>query len=177
MDLKKIGPGKNAPEEVNAIIEIPMNTPSPVKYEYDEENGLLVADRFLATPMLYPFNYGEIPGTLSEDGDPLDVVVVSDVPVIPGCMLTVKPIGVLVTEDEEGKDEKIIAVPGKKLNSIWSGLNSYTELPELTIARIKHFYEHYKDLEKGKWIKVSGYEDAASAKNFIKVAIERANKK
>jgi inorganic pyrophosphatase len=175
MNLSKIGPGKNAPDEVNAIIEIPMNTASPVKYEYDAEKGVLVADRFLATPMLYPFNYGFVPGTLSEDGDPLDIVVISDVPLIPGCMMKVKPIGVLVTEDEEGKDEKIIAVPGKKLNSIWSDLNSYTELPELTISRIKHFYEHYKDLEKGKWIKVSGYEDAESAKKFIKSALDRAS--
>lgn len=177
MNAEKIGPGKNAPEEVNVLVEIPMNTASPIKYEFDEEKDILVVDRFLATPMIYPFNYGSIPGTLSEDGDPLDVVVISEIPVVPGCLMPVKPIGVLITEDEEGKDEKIIAVPGKKMCSIYSNLSSYKELPELTIERVKHFYEHYKDLEKGKWIKVSGYEDADSAKNFIKAAMERAGKK
>jgi inorganic pyrophosphatase len=175
MNLEIIGPG-NIPNELNVIIEIPMNSATPIKYEYSAEKGCLVVDRFLATPMLYPFNYGFVPGTLSNDGDPLDVVIVSDVPIMPGAMMSVKPVGVLLTEDEEGKDEKIIAVPGVKANSVWSDVTTYSELPELTLARIKHFYENYKDLEKGKWIKVSGYCGVEEAKKIIQLSIDRYKK-
>jgi inorganic pyrophosphatase len=175
MNLEIIGPG-NIPEELNVVVEISMNSPTPIKYEYSAEKGCLVVDRFLASPMMYPFNYGFVPGTLSNDGDPLDVVIVSDVPVMSGAMMSVKPVGVLLTEDEEGKDEKIIAVPGSKLNSVWSDISSYSELPELTLERIKHFYENYKDLEKGKWIKVYGFSGVEEAKKIILLSIDRYKK-
>ncbi|MDX2083578.1 MAG: inorganic diphosphatase [Rickettsiales bacterium] len=176
MNIEKISIGKNAPHEVNVIIEVPMNA-DPVKYEMDKESGAIFVDRFIATPMYYPCNYGFIPNTLSDDGDPCDVLVVSDFAVVPGAVIAVKPVGVLIMEDEKGMDEKIIAVPAKKLNSQFENIESYQQLPENLIQKIKHFFEHYKDLEKNKWVKVTGFEDAAKARSLIQEAIDRAKNK
>jgi len=176
MNIDKISIGKDAPRQVNVIIEVPMNASDPVKYEMDKDSGAIFVDRFIATPMYYPCNYGFVPHTLSEDGDPIDVLVVSDFPVVPGAVISVKPVGVLIMEDEKGMDEKLIAVPAKKLNSQFENVESYKELPESLINKIKHFFEHYKDLEKGKWVKVTGFEDADKARQLIEEAIVRAKK-
>ena len=172
MNIEKISIGKDVPNNVNVIIEVPMNA-DPVKYEMDKDSGAIFVDRFIATPMYYPCNYGFIPHTLSEDGDPADVLVVSDFAIVPGAVIAVKPVGVLIMEDEKGMDEKIIAVPAKKLNSIYEEVSDIAELPAGLINRIKHFFEHYKDLEKGKWVKVKGFENADSAKKIIVEAIDR----
>jgi len=176
MNIDKISLGSDAPNYVNVIIEVPMNA-DPVKYEMDKESGAIFVDRFIATPMYYPCNYGFIPHTLSQDGDPADVLVVSDYPIIPNAVIAVKPIGVLIMEDEKGMDEKILAVPAKKLNSIYEKIEDISELPEGLVNKIKHFFEHYKDLEKGKWVKVKNFEGAQSAKKIISEAIERAKGK
>ena len=160
------------PDKVNVIIEVPMNS-DPVKYEMDKDSGAIFVDRFIATPMYYPCNYGFIPHTLSDDGDPVDVLVVSDYPVNAGCVMKAKPVGVLIMEDEKGMDEKIIAVPAKKLNSIYEDINSYKELSENLINKIKHFFERYKDLEKGKWVKINSFEDANKANDLINEAVIR----
>jgi inorganic pyrophosphatase len=173
MNISKISIGKNAPHQVNVIIEVPMNSSDPVKYEMDKDSGAIFVDRFIATPMYYPCNYGFVPHTLSDDGDPCDVLVVSDFPVISGAVIAVKPVGVLLMEDEKGMDEKIIAVPAVKLNSQFEAIESYEELPQNLIAKIKHFFEHYKDLEKGKWVKVTGFEGAAKARKLIEEGIKR----
>jgi len=175
MNIDKISIGKDAPNYVNVIIEVPMNS-DPVKYEFDKDAGAIFVDRFLGTPMYYPCNYGFVPHTLSDDGDPCDVLVVSDYAIVPGAVISVKPIGVLVMEDEKGMDEKIIAVPAKKLNSQYESISSLQELSEKLINQIKHFFEHYKDLEKGKWVKVKGFEDAKKAIDLIREGIERASK-
>lgn len=176
MNVEKIEIGKDAPNQVNVIIEVPMNA-DPVKYEMDKDSGAIFVDRFVATPMYYPCNYGFVPHTLSDDGDPCDVLVVSDFPVVPGAVISAKPVGVLIMEDEKGMDEKIIAVPGKKLNSQFESAESIDDLPPSLIAKIKHFFEHYKDLEKGKWVKVTGFENAAKARQLIKEGMERVAKK
>jgi inorganic pyrophosphatase len=175
MNIDKISIGKDCPNYVNVIIEVPMNA-DPVKYEMDKESGAIMVDRFIATPMYYPCNYGFIPHTLSLDGDPADVLVVSDYPIISGGVISVKPIGVLIMEDEKGMDEKIIAVPGKKLNSVYEKINDISELPENLINKIKHFFEHYKDLEKGKWVKIKSFEGASKAIELIVDAVNRAKK-
>ena len=174
MNVDKISVGKNAPENVNVIIEVPMNA-DPVKYEMDKDSGAILVDRFVATPMYYPCNYGFVPHTLSDDGDPCDVLVVSDYQIVPGAVIAAKPVGVLIMEDEKGMDEKILAVPAAKLNSVYEDINSYKDLPEGLINRITHFFEHYKDLEKGKWVKVKGFEDADKAKQLIEEGIAREN--
>lgn len=176
MNIEKISIGKNPPHEVNVIIEVPMNA-DPVKYEMDKESGAIFVDRFIATPMYYPCNYGFIPHTLSQDGDPADVLVISDYPIISNAVIAVKPIGVLIMEDEKGMDEKILAVPAKKLNSIYEKIEDISELPEGLVNKIKHFFEHYKDLEKGKWVKVTGFEDATKARQLIEEGIARVTKK
>ena len=175
MNIDKISFGKNAPENVNVIIEVPMNS-DPVKYEFDKDSGALLVDRFIATPMYYPCNYGFIPHTLSEDGDPADVLVVADYAIVSGAVIAAKPIGVLIMEDEKGMDEKIIAVPAAKLNSVYEKINDIAELPENLINKIKHFFEHYKDLEKGKWVKVKSFEGANKAREIIADAIKRHKK-
>ena len=172
--LDKIGPGADAPDIVNVVIEIPMN--SSVKYEFDKEACMVRVDRFLYTSMTYPFNYGFIPGTLEEDGDPVDVLVISREPVAPGSIIEVVPIGVLDMEDEEGPDSKIIAVPKPKLDPFFAGWTDVAMLPEILLNRIKHFFEHYKELEPGKWVRVSGWRGASEAKAKIKEAIERYQK-
>jgi inorganic pyrophosphatase len=175
MDLSKISVGKNAPWDVNVVIEVPMGL-EPIKYELDKESGALFVDRFLHTPMRYPCNYGFIPHTLSGDGDPADVLVVGQYPLMPGCVIAVRPIGVLLMEDESGQDEKILAVPQKKLDPAYNNIKSYKDLPENLIAQIGHFFEHYKDLEANKWVKVTGWQDADDAARMIQEAVERANK-
>ena len=167
MKIEEISMGKNAPEEVNVIVENSANA-LPVKYELDKKSGALFVDRFVATPMHYPCNYGFVPNTLSEDGDPVDVLVISEFPVLPGAVIPSKLIGVLIMEDEKGMDEKIICVPAKKLDKAYENINDIKDLPQQVIDEIKHFFEHYKDLESGKWVKVSGIDNAEKAKEIIK---------
>ena len=175
MDISKIPAGKNPPEEVNVIIEIPANSGS-IKYEFDKKSGAIVVDRFMPTSMSYPCNYGFIPHTLSGDGDPADVLVYTNHPLHPGTVISVKPIGVLVTEDEKGSDEKILTVPANKIDPFFEKINSYTQLPEIVIQKITHFFENYKKLEKGKWVKVIGWKDENTAKQVILDAIKRNQK-
>ena len=173
MDLKKIPVGADAPKDVNVVIEVPLGG-DPVKYELDKESGALFVDRFLHTSMFYPGNYGFIPHTLSGDGDPADVLVVGRTPVTPGCVLRARPVGVLIMEDESGEDEKIIAVPHSKLHSYYSDITTYHELPSITYETIQHFFEHYKDLEPNKWVKVIRWGDHDEAERLIVEAMERA---
>lgn len=175
MDLNKISAGEKAPAEVNVLIEVPMGS-DPVKYEFDKELGTIAVDRFVQTAMFYPCNYGFIPSTLSKDGDPVDVLVVCNYPIIPGAIIKVRPIGVLIMEDESGMDEKILAVPTTKLDPYYSNINSYKDLPEIFIAKIKHFFESYKALEKGKWVRVDGWQDEKEAMKIIQEGIKFAQK-
>ncbi len=173
MRLDAIPIGKNPPEEVNVVIEVAIGG-EPIKYEMDKAAGTLFVDRFLYTPMRYPGNYGFIPHTLSEDGDPCDVLVANTRPLVPGCYIAVRPIGVMMMEDEGGGDEKIIAVPVPKLTKRYQDVHNYTDLPQITLDQIEHFFERYKDLEPGKWVKLTGWGDAAKAKQLIVEAMERA---
>lgn len=173
MRLDAISIGKNPPDEVNVVIEVAIGG-EPIKYEMDKAAGTLFVDRFLYTPMRYPGNYGFIPHTLSEDGDPCDVLVANTRPLIPGSYIAVRPIGVMMMEDEGGGDEKIIAVPVPKLTKRYENVHNYTDLPKITLDQIQHFFEHYKDLEPGKWVKLTGWGDAAKAKELIVEAMERA---
>ena len=172
MDLKKIPIGENPPHDVNVIIEIPQGG-YPVKYELDKESGALFVDRFLYTSMIYPANYGFIPHTLSEDGDPVDCMVVGPVPVVPGVVMRSRPVGALIMEDEAGIDEKILAVPVDKLHPYHSAIASYRELPSIMIEQIGHFFAHYKDLEKGKWVRVKRWAEQDEALELIRAAIRR----
>jgi len=174
MDINKIPSGRKPPEEVNVIIEIPRE--NSVKYEFDKESGALFVDRFVQVAMGYPCHYGFIPHTLSGDGDPCDVLVVVDMPLVPGCVIKVRPIGVLLMEDESGFDEKILAVPIEKEHPYYAKIKSYKDLPEIVVKKISHFFENYKGLEGEKWVKVNGWEDAAKAKELIMEGIERAKK-
>jgi inorganic pyrophosphatase len=173
MRIDAVSIGKNPPDEVNVIIEVPVGG-EPIKYEMDKAAGTLVVDRFLYTAMRYPGNYGFIPHTLSEDGDPCDVLIASTRAIVPGAIMSVRPVGVLMMEDEAGMDEKIVAVPSRKLTKRYDKVESYTDLPDITIKQIEHFFEHYKDLEPGKWVKVVGWRDAAEARRLILEGIERA---
>lgn len=175
MDLSKIPAGKNAPDDINVVIEIPANS-SPVKYEVDKASGAVLVDRFMATPMFYPANYGFVPNTLGEDGDPLDVLVVAPYPVVPGAVIRCRPVGVLNMTDESGKDAKVLAVPHDKLSALYKDVKEATDLPALLLAQIKHFFENYKALEPGKWVKVDGWSDAAAAKAEITKAIAAYHK-
>ena len=175
MRIDAIAIGKNPPEDVNVIVEVPVGG-HPIKYEMDKDAGTLVVDRFLYTPMTYPGNYGFVPHTLSEDGDPIDVLIASTRPLVPGCVINVRPIGVLKMEDNSGKDEKIIAVPSPKLTMRYDKVKDYTDMPEITLKQIEHFFEHYKDLEPGKWVKIFGWGDYKEAGELILEAIERAKK-
>ncbi|MBW6423945.1 inorganic diphosphatase [Rhizobium sp. XQZ8] len=172
MRIDAIAVGKNPPDDVNVIVEVPVGG-QPIKYEMDKEAGALVVDRFLYTPMTYPGNYGFVPHTLSEDGDPIDVLICNTRPLVPGCVINVRPIGVMVMEDDGGKDEKIIAVPVPKLTQRYDKIKNYTDMPEITLKQIEHFFEHYKDLEPGKWVKIEGWQDVDVAKRLIVEAIER----
>ncbi len=168
----KLSAGKDLPNDINVIIEIPAFS-EPVKYEFDKENGLLVVDRFMATCMQYPCNYGFIPNTLSEDGDPMDVLVITPVPLRHGAVIRCRPVGMLKMTDESGVDTKIIAVPHDKLTKIYTGVQDIQDVPELLKNQIKHFFEHYKDLEVGKWVKVDGFENADRARAEILSSVER----
>ena len=175
MDVSRIPAGTNPPDDINAIIEVPQGG-LPVKYELDKQSGALFVDRFLHTSMQYPANYGFMPHTLSEDGDPVDVLVVSQTPVVPGAVIRCRPIGALIMTDEAGPDEKIIAVPVDKLHPFYRGVRSYLDLPEILREQIAHFFQHYKDLEKGKWVTIVRWVDLDEAKTLIKEGLERAGK-
>ena len=175
MDLKNIPAGKHPPTDINVVIEIPLGG-APIKYEVDKESGAMFVDRFLHTAMFYPANYGFVPHTLSDDGDPVDVMVVSQIGVTVGAVMRSRPIGVLLMEDESGKDEKILAVPHSKLHPFYDEVENYTDLPTILLQQIEHFFAHYKDLEPGKWVKVTGWGDAAHAARCIQEGIEKANK-
>jgi len=172
MDLSQIPVGKNPPRDLNAVIEIPYGG-VPVKYELDKKSGALLVDRFLHTAMFYPGNYGFIPHTLSPDGDPCDILVVSQVPVVAGAVIRCRPVGALVMEDESGGDEKIIAVPADALHPFYTGVRSYEDLPPIMCEQIAHFFQHYKDLEKGKWVDMGRWQDAEGAERLVMEAIER----
>jgi len=174
MSLKKIPPGKNPPEDIYVVVEIPMN--SNIKYEIDKETGMIFVDRILYTSMVYPFNYGFIPSTLEEDGDPVDVLVLGYEPVHPGTIIPAKPIGLLIMEDEEGPDSKVIAVPKTKIDPRWENINSIQDLPDALKNKIRHFFEHYKELEPGKWVKIKEWKGPDEAKRKIVEAIERFKK-
>ncbi|MGI6246185.1 MAG: inorganic diphosphatase [Pseudochelatococcus sp.] len=173
MRLDAIAIGKNPPHDVNVVIEVPIGG-EPIKYELDKESGTLFVDRFLYTPMRYPGNYGFIPHTLSGDGDPADVLVVNTRALIPGAVISSRVVGVLIMEDESGQDEKIIAVPSSKLTKRYDRVQDYTDLPEITLKQIEHFFAHYKDLEPNKWVKIIRWGTAEEARTLILEAIERA---
>ena len=176
MRIDAISIGKNPPEDINVIVEVAIGG-EPIKYEMNKDAGTLIVDRFLYTPMRYPGNYGFVPHTLSDDGDPIDVLVANTRPIIPGAVINVRPVGVLKMEDDGGGDEKIIAVPSPKLTQRYVNVHNYTDMPTITLEQIQHFFEHYKDLEPGKWVKLLGWGDAAEAKSLIVQAIERAKRK
>jgi inorganic pyrophosphatase len=170
MDISKIKIGENAPYDINVVIEIPLGG-NPVKYELDKESGAIYVDRFLYTAMYYPGNYGFIPHTLSNDGDPCDVIVLGPTPVVPGAVLRARPVGALIMEDEAGVDEKIIAVPVDKLHPFYTDVRSYRDLPEILREQVAHFFTHYKDLEKGKWVKVSRWADVDESLELIRAGM------
>lgn len=173
MRIDAITIGENPPDDVNVIVEVPVGG-NPIKYELDKEAGTLVVDRFLYTPMAYPGNYGFVPHTLSEDGDPIDVLICNTRPLVPGCVINVRPVGVLIMEDNAGQDEKIIAVPSHALTKRYDGVKTAADLPDITLHQIEHFFEHYKDLEPGKWVKIGDWHGVDDARRLIVEAIERA---
>lgn len=166
MNFDNISAGKDLPNDFNVVIEIPANS-SPIKYEVDKDSGAVVVDRFMATPMFYPANYGFIPHTLSDDGDPLDVLVVAPYPIQAGAVIRCRPVGMLKMTDEGGGDFKVIAVPHPKLSALYSKVHEVEDLPELLVKQIEHFFENYKDLEPGKWVKVEGWANAEEARKAI----------
>ncbi len=175
MNLERVTPGRNIPNDVNVIIEIPMNA-DPVKYEVDKETGAVFVDRFMSTAMHYPCNYGYVPRTLSGDGDPVDVLVISPFALITGVVVRCRPVGMLRMRDEAGEDTKLLAVPIDRLTSQYRGIRSPRDLPPARLAAITHFFEHYKDLEPGKWVKVQGWVGAAAAKKEILDGVARFNR-
>jgi len=176
MRLDAISIGSNPPHEVNVVVEVPVGG-EPIKYEMDKASGTLVVDRFLYTSMRYPGNYGFVPHTLSDDGDPIDVLIANQRGIVPGAVVAVRPVGVLRMQDEAGGDEKIVAVPVSRLTRRYEKVLNYTDLPEITLQQIEHFFQHYKDLEKTKWVKVLGWGDSKEAEGMIVEAIERAKAK
>ena len=173
MDITKISSGVNPPRDIHVIIEIPQGG-YPVKYEMDKESGAMFVDRFLHTSMVYPSNYGFIPHTLSEDGDPVDAAVIGQVPVTPGVIIRSRPIGVLIMEDEAGTDEKILCVPVDDLHPYYADLASYRELPRILRDQVAHSFSHYKDLETGKWVKVKRWGEPDEAFQLIREGMQRA---
>ena len=173
MNLNAVSIGNDPPHEVNVVIEVPIGG-EPIKYEMDKESGALVVDRFLYTSMRYPGNYGFIPHTLSDDGDPVDVVVANTRAIAPGAVMSCKVVGVLLMEDEHGGDEKLIAVPSAKLTQRYAHVENYSDLPKITLSQIEHFFAHYKDLEPGKWVKIVRWGDADEARKLVMEGIERA---
>ena len=174
MNLERVNAGRSIPNDVNVVIEIPMNA-DPVKYEVDKETGAVFVDRFMSTAMHYPCNYGYVPRTLSGDGDPVDVLVLSPFPLITGVVVRCRPVGMLRMKDEAGEDTKLLAVPIDKLTSQYRGIRSPRDLPAARLDAITHFFQHYKDLERGKWVKVQGWVGAAAAKKEIRDGIVRFN--
>lgn len=174
MNLDRVTSGDNIPNNINVIIEIPAHS-DPVKYEVDKTTGAMFVDRFMSAAMFYPCNYGYIPHTLSEDGDPVDVLVVSPVALISGSVIRCRPVGMLNMTDESGRDQKILAVPMDKLTTLYRHVQEAKDLPEPLLNQISHFFEHYKDLESNKWVKIDGWEDAKSAKNEIQASLKRFN--
>lgn len=172
MRIDAITAGDNPPDELNVIVEVPVGG-EPIKYELDKASGTLFVDRFLYTPMHYPGNYGFVPHTLSEDGDPIDVLVCNTRAIVPGAVMPCRPVGVLIMEDDGGGDEKIIAVPSSRTTRRYDKILTYTDLPSITIEQIQHFFEHYKDLEPGKWVKIKEWGHADTAKRMIVDALER----
>lgn len=170
--LNTVSAGKNLPDTMNVIIEIPAHS-EPVKYEVDKDTGAMFVDRFMTTSMRYPCDYGYIPHTLSEDEDPVDVIVLSPLPLISGSVIEARPVGVLKMTDESGIDAKILAVPINKLTPQYSHINGPQDVDQLTLDRISHFFEHYKDLETGKWVKIDGWDDAKAAKAEIMSSLKR----
>jgi inorganic pyrophosphatase len=175
MRLEALPIGSRPPHEVNVVVEVPVGG-EPIKYEMHKPSGALLVDRFLYTSMRYPGNYGFIPHTLSDDGDPCDVIIANQRGLLPGSVIAVRPVGVLKMQDEAGGDEKIVAVPVPKLTRRYEHVHNYTDLPEITLQQIQHFFEHYKDLEPGKWVKVTGWGDAAESRELISAAIARAGR-
>lgn len=174
MNLDRVSSGDNVPDNINVIIEIPSHS-DPVKYEVEKATGAMFVDRFMNTAMYYPCNYGYIPHTLSEDGDPADVLVVTPIPLISGSVIRCRPVGVLNMTDESGADAKILAVPITKLCSLYKNANSINDLPEMLLKQISHFFEHYKDLEENKWVKLDGWADVDAAKKEITDSVIRFN--
>ena len=172
MRLDAVPIGKNPPDDINVIVEVPVGG-EPIKYEMDKASGTLFVDRFLYTPMRYPGNYGFVPHTLSADGDPIDVLVCNTRAIVPGAVINCRPVGVLVMEDDAGGDEKVIAVPSAKLTRRYERVRTYADLPDITLQQIQHFFEHYKDLEPDKWVKIHHWGDADEAKRMIVEAIAR----
>ena len=172
MNIDRVNSGRDVPHDINVIIEIPSHS-DPVKYEVDKATGAMFVDRFMNTAMHYPCNYGYIPHTLSEDGDPVDVLVVTPVPLISGSVIRCRPVGMLRMTDESGPDAKLLAVPVDKLCTLYRQVQKIEDLPPLLIAQIAHFFEHYKDLEPNKWVKIQGWEDGSAARAEILVGIER----
>jgi inorganic pyrophosphatase len=175
MSFDKVSSGRDVPNDFNVIIEIPMNA-DPIKYEVDKDSGAIFVDRFMGTAMHYPCNYGYVPRTLSDDGDPVDVLVITPFPLFPGVVVRCRPIGVLKMTDESGEDAKVLAVPVDKVLSIYSHWQKPEDLNELRLRQIQHFFEHYKDLEKGKWVKIDGWYGVDDAKKEILSGIESYNK-
>ena len=172
MRIDAIKIGDNPPEDINVIIEVPVGG-QPIKYELDKDSGTLFVDRFLYTPMVYPGNYGFVPHTLSEDGDPIDVLVCNTRAIVPGAVMNCRPVGVLIMQDDAGPDEKIIAVPTTKLTRRYEKIVSYSDLPEITIQQVEHFFRHYKDLEPDKWVEIREVAEKDVAQKMIVQAIER----
>ncbi|MEM7362573.1 MAG: inorganic diphosphatase [Pseudomonadota bacterium] len=175
MNIDAVPIGDQPPQDVNVIIEVPVGG-EPIKYEMDKASGALFVDRYLYTPMRYPGNYGFVPHTLSDDGDPIDVLVASTRAIVPGAVINCRPIGVLVMTDEAGLDEKVIAVPTSRLTRRYENVNTVSDLPEITLQQIQHFFEHYKDLEPGKWVKLDRWADADAARTLISESISRAER-
>ncbi|MGA3302961.1 MAG: inorganic diphosphatase [Methylovirgula sp.] len=175
MNLDAISSGDNVPYDVNVVIEVPIGG-EPIKYEMDKAAGALVVDRFLYTAMRYPGNYGFIPHTLSDDGDPCDVVVANTRAIVPGAVISCRVVGVLLMQDESGGDEKIIAVPSDRLTKRYAHMQDYTDLPDITIQQIEHFFTHYKDLEPNKWVKIIRWGNAEEARKLVLEALERGKK-
>jgi inorganic pyrophosphatase len=173
MNLDAIPIGKNPPEDVNVIVEVPLGG-EPIKYELHKESGVLMVDRFLYTPMRYPGNYGFIPHTLSGDGDPVDVICMNTRAIAPGAVMSCRIVGVLLMEDQAGIDEKLIAVPSSHLTARYDHVHDLKDLPKITLDQVEHFFTHYKDLEPGKWVKLKGWGDAKQAREMVIEGIERA---
>ncbi|MEZ5774484.1 MAG: inorganic diphosphatase [Hyphomicrobiaceae bacterium] len=173
MRIDAIAIGKSPPDDINVIIEVPVGG-EPIKYEMDKQAGTLFVDRFLYTPMRYPGNYGFVPHTLSADGDPIDVLVCNTRAIVPGAVINCRPIGVLVMEDNAGGDEKVLAVPADSITQRYYKVRNFSDLPEITLKQIEHFFAHYKDLEPGKWVKIHHWGDAAEARRMITEAVARA---